>query len=194
LNSGGERPDVSSRFRLRIPTLIFFSRRNFLCVYSLLKFEFLFYAGGKRLRNKKSFITQEFHGVILISVMIYVAEYYLVNRNTKITVRGAILYHKEEDLDREENILVIFHTNCFLLGYPKRPQRRKIWEKLVWKIPGSKILVEKVGKEKEENKRTFMNSIISKDRKVTKVEMEMIRSKLVLLYYVKDLDIWLKEL
>ena len=71
----------------------------------------------------------------------YVTEYWVINKNTKTAVRGVLMYREKRDLAerRQSKILAIYSV---YRAFPKRSQRKGMWQKLCWKEPSHIINVE----------------------------------------------------
>ena len=62
----------------------------------------------------------------------YITEYYTINKNTKVAVRGVVMYREKRDLSEKRKGKVIAIFVCYR-AFPKRIQRRDMWKKLCWK-------------------------------------------------------------
>lgn len=62
----------------------------------------------------------------------YVTEYWVITKTTKIAIRGVMMYREKRDLSekREGKVLAIF---VVYRAFPKRIQRRDMWKRLCWK-------------------------------------------------------------
>ena len=61
----------------------------------------------------------------------YITEYWTINKNTKVAVRGVMMYREKRDLSerRKGKVLTVF---VVYRAFPKRIQRRDMWKKLCW--------------------------------------------------------------
>jgi hypothetical protein len=59
----------------------------------------------------------------------YITEYICFNENTRLAVRGILMYREKRDLSekREGKVLAIYICNRM---FPKRPQRKNIWKRI----------------------------------------------------------------
>ena len=64
----------------------------------------------------------------------YITEYIYFNEYTKIAIRGVLMYREKRDLSerRVGKVLAIYSVSR---AFPKRSQRRDIWNVLCWKEP-----------------------------------------------------------
>ena len=61
----------------------------------------------------------------------YITEYYTINKNTKVAVRGVVMYREKRDLSEKRRGKVMAIFACYR-AFPKRSQRREMWKKLCW--------------------------------------------------------------
>ena len=64
----------------------------------------------------------------------YITEYLCFNENTKTAVRGVLMYREKRDLSERKvgKVLAIYSV---YRAFPKRSQRKDIWNVLCWKEP-----------------------------------------------------------
>ncbi len=61
----------------------------------------------------------------------YITEYWTINKNTKVAVRGVVMYREKRDLSEKRKGKVMAIFVCYR-AFPKRSQRREMWKKLCW--------------------------------------------------------------
>lgn len=61
----------------------------------------------------------------------YISEYYTINKNTKVAIRGVMMYREKRDLSEKRKGKVMAIFVCYR-AFPKRSQRRGMWKKLCW--------------------------------------------------------------
>ena len=62
----------------------------------------------------------------------YITEYYTINKNTKVAIRGVVMYREKRDLSEKRRGTVMAIFVCYR-AFPKRSQRKEMWKKLCWK-------------------------------------------------------------
>ena len=62
----------------------------------------------------------------------YITEYYTINKNTKVAIRGVMMYREKRDLSEKRRGKVMAIFVCYR-AFPKRSQRKEMWKKLCWK-------------------------------------------------------------